>query len=199
MLSSLGRLWLAGVDTDLGAVGAGERRRRVSLPGYPFRRDRHWIDLPAGHPGTPPASVMPPTESAMPPLAVVTTQSVPGRPAPDDEYAVVAGVWRELLGVPEVGPDDDFFELGGHSLLATMILARISELLDVRLPPASLFEAPTVRGLAELARSSRDRPEADDETAQILAEVRGMSEEQLRAELDREDALWADTDRGAIR
>ncbi|MFB6893419.1 amino acid adenylation domain-containing protein [Kitasatospora sp. NPDC056327] len=36
----------------------------------------------------------------------------------------VAHLWSELLGVPEVGPDDDFFDLGGNSLLAMEMLAR---------------------------------------------------------------------------
>src|SRR6185312_5761913 len=44
LLSALGRLWIAGVDVDWKARSAGEGRRRVPLPTYPFERQRFWID-----------------------------------------------------------------------------------------------------------------------------------------------------------
>ncbi len=44
LLESLGKLWLAGVEIDWPRVYATERRRRVSLPSYPFERQRYWID-----------------------------------------------------------------------------------------------------------------------------------------------------------
>jgi acyl transferase domain-containing protein/acyl carrier protein len=43
-LESLGRMWLAGVPVDWSGVHAGERRRRVHLPVYPFERRRYWAD-----------------------------------------------------------------------------------------------------------------------------------------------------------
>lgn len=44
LLGALGRLWLAGVDADEAGFSAGERRRRVPLPTYPFERQRFWIE-----------------------------------------------------------------------------------------------------------------------------------------------------------
>jgi acyl transferase domain-containing protein/acyl carrier protein len=43
LLETLGRLWLHGVGVEWGGVFAGQRRRRVPLPTYPFERRRHWI------------------------------------------------------------------------------------------------------------------------------------------------------------
>ncbi|GAA4552146.1 type I polyketide synthase [Amycolatopsis samaneae] len=39
-----GRLWLSGVGVDWDAYHEGERRSRVPLPGYPFQRERYWIE-----------------------------------------------------------------------------------------------------------------------------------------------------------
>jgi NADP-dependent 3-hydroxy acid dehydrogenase YdfG/acyl carrier protein len=44
--ASLAHLWTAGVTVDWAAFQAGERRRRVRLPTYPFERRRYWVDLP---------------------------------------------------------------------------------------------------------------------------------------------------------
>ncbi|MFP2928166.1 amino acid adenylation domain-containing protein [Pyxidicoccus sp. 3LG] len=68
-------------------------------------------------------------------------------PRTDTERGL-AGLWRELLGVEQVGSRDDFFLLGGHSLLATQLLSRIRSALGVELPLQAVFEA---RTLAEQA------------------------------------------------
>ncbi|MGJ5895323.1 beta-ketoacyl synthase N-terminal-like domain-containing protein [Streptomyces niveiscabiei] len=44
LLTSLGRLWLAGVEPDWDRVNAGETPGRVPLPTYPFERRRYWVD-----------------------------------------------------------------------------------------------------------------------------------------------------------
>ncbi len=44
VLEALGRLWIAGADVDWSGVWAGERRRRVPLPTYPFERRRYWVE-----------------------------------------------------------------------------------------------------------------------------------------------------------
>ncbi|MEU0501732.1 amino acid adenylation domain-containing protein [Nocardia sp. NPDC005998] len=60
----------------------------------------------------------------------------------------VASVFGGLLGVRDVGLDDDFFGLGGNSLLATRAVSRINEALDANVSVRELFEASTVAALS---------------------------------------------------
>ncbi|MGZ4134918.1 MAG: condensation domain-containing protein [Tumebacillaceae bacterium] len=62
---------------------------------------------------------------------------------------VLTDIWEEVLGVEQVGVQDDFSLLGGHLLLAPQVLARVQKTLDVQLPPNALFEAKTIATLAE--------------------------------------------------
>ena len=87
-----------------------------------------------------------------------------GSAAPRTELEItIAGVWRDGLGVAEVGVDDDFFALGGNSLVAVQLIAAVRKATGVRLPMRSLFETPTVAGLAE--RIAHLRATAADEPA----------------------------------
>ncbi|HEX6911067.1 MAG TPA: phosphopantetheine-binding protein, partial [Longimicrobium sp.] len=78
-------------------------------------------------------------------------------PADDLEARLVA-LWRELLGVEEIGVTQDFFELGGNSLLALRLFAQMNRVLGSQLPVAALFAGPTVRQLADALREQQASP-----------------------------------------
>jgi amino acid adenylation domain-containing protein len=69
---------------------------------------------------------------------------------PERIVKALCSIWATLLGLGEVGADDDFFDLGGHSLLATRLVARIGEAFGVQIPLSDLFERSTVGELAEV-------------------------------------------------
>src|SRR5690606_36756906 len=62
----------------------------------------------------------------------------------------IAQFWSELLGVRQPDPDADFFDLGGHSLDAVRLFAKIRKEYATDLPLATLFQAPTLRLLANM-------------------------------------------------
>jgi acyl-CoA synthetase (AMP-forming)/AMP-acid ligase II/acyl carrier protein len=61
----------------------------------------------------------------------------------------LAEVWREVLGLKQVGIHDSFFELGGHSLLATQLISRVREAFQVELQFAAFFQSATIAGMAK--------------------------------------------------
>ncbi|HEX3131055.1 MAG TPA: phosphopantetheine-binding protein, partial [Thermoanaerobaculia bacterium] len=92
--------------------------------------------------------------------------------APEGEVqAKLAAIWAEVLRVERVGATDNFFELGGHSLMATQVLSRVQEAFGVELPLRSMFNTPTVAGLAEtIVQKGLER--ADEEMLlRLLAEL----------------------------
>jgi thioesterase domain-containing protein/acyl carrier protein len=80
--------------------------------------------------------------------------------APRDEIErELVSLWRGLLGVADIGVNDDFFELGGQSLVAVRLFQRIGKKYGVRLPLATLFQAPTIAECATLLRERLGLPE----------------------------------------
>ncbi|MEV6477282.1 amino acid adenylation domain-containing protein [Streptomyces sp. NPDC051657] len=71
------------------------------------------------------------------------------RPARTDLERQLCELFGEILGVADIGIDDDFFALGGHSLLATRLAARVRAARGTELPVRALFDSPTVAQLAD--------------------------------------------------
>jgi amino acid adenylation domain-containing protein/non-ribosomal peptide synthase protein (TIGR01720 family) len=87
-----------------------------------------------------------------PPPAPLHRTFVPPR-TPVEE--LIAAIWAEILELDRVGAEDSFFELGGHSLLATRAISRLRQAFGLEIPVRSLFDAPTVAGMARAVIEAR--------------------------------------------
>lgn len=89
--------------------------------------------------------------------STATHATAPGTSALEDRLTTI---WRDLLGIEEIGPTDNFFDLGGNSFLAVRLMARIQREHGVRVPLAALIGAGTVRTIAMLMGAAQE-PSAD--------------------------------------
>ncbi|HVO61625.1 MAG TPA: amino acid adenylation domain-containing protein [Terriglobales bacterium] len=97
----------------------------------------------------------------------------------------LAEIWRQVLRMEQVGVEDNFFDLGGHSLLATQVIARIRSTFHVQVPLRSLFDTPTVAGLAQQIAAMPQNSE-EEEVARLLQELEELSDEEAERLLGRE-------------
>jgi amino acid adenylation domain-containing protein len=88
----------------------------------------------------------------------------------------LAGFLVKMLGVPRISRNDNFFLLGGHSLLGAQLIAKIQQKFGVELSLRSLFDHPTVSGIAlEITKAIHAKLDAmsEDEARAILGSLSG--------------------------
>jgi amino acid adenylation domain-containing protein len=105
--------------------------------------------------------------------------------APRNEVeTLLVELWQGTFRIQEIGVADNFFELGGHSLLAVQLLKNMNQTFSSKITLKDLFDGPTI---AQLAAKISGTPADSDDAAELealLAEIEGMSADDLRAELD---------------
>jgi phthiocerol/phenolphthiocerol synthesis type-I polyketide synthase E len=152
-LLGLGQLWSAGVDVDWTARH-GDQVHRVTLPGYAFARQRHWIEpaafVPSGDVFGPIGTSVAESQAADPKAGSATD-------ARSQMQATLQRIWSQCLGVESIAPGDNFFELGGDSLLAIGVAMTASR-EGLELTPQDLYDHDSLGALADtlVARYASD-------------------------------------------
>ena len=79
----------------------------------------------------------------------------------------MAQIWSEVLGLPQVGRDDDFFALGGVSLTAIEMLMRTRSAFGIEIPMDAFFRSSTLRETSEIIEE------------RLVAEIASLSDEEV--------------------
>ncbi|MEH1098887.1 amino acid adenylation domain-containing protein [Micromonospora sp. CPCC 205561] len=154
--------WVTGV---LDEPGPAEPGAVVTVPGHPFRRERHWLSAPGGDEVTPAPATAPTTP--------VAGDTAPATVAADPLDTALA-VFADVLGRAATSADDSLFAVGGDSLAALRVVARARSLAGVDVRLGSFMAAPTPRTLAALIRTAASVPvaaEADVGTGPVRGPV----------------------------
>lgn len=174
----IARLWVHGVDMPWALVWQGRAARKTSLPGYPFARERYWMELEQGGDASAPAVAA----AAMPVAPSVdadATDAVASSPrwrfqrlesgAIDTGAAMAPAVKLEAFvrqhiaqrtqrRFDAVDTQANFIELGLDSMAIAELITALGELLRITLPPTLVFKYPEPQRLAAyLAQAYPDR------------------------------------------
>jgi amino acid adenylation domain-containing protein len=99
-----------------------------------------------------------------------------------DTEKQLAAIWEDVLRVERIGIHDNFFDLGGHSLLATQVISRVRNSFQVEIGLRSLFESPTVFGLALLVTQNQD--EQTGRLADVIDQIETVDENNLLTKIE---------------
>ena len=72
---------------------------------------------------------------------------------------MISQIWQNVLNIERVGINDNFFDLGGHSLLGVRLFAQIERKWGQKIPLATLYQAPTIKQLAQIIGQKDWKPD----------------------------------------
>lgn len=84
-------------------------------------------------------------------------------------------LWTQLLGVRDIGMDDDFFALGGDSLIGTLLVSRIHSRIGVKLSTRSVYDHRTIRALAAEVEAALVRQAGTDQLQEVLRSLQHLT------------------------
>ena len=165
LAAALGRWWCLGGTPDWRGYVAHETRRRLALPGYPFARERHWVEA---------ASLAAPVaREAAAPVIEAMAQAAETSTAASDTLPRLLAMIEDVSGV-ELGAGDTqtpWLELGLDSLALTQLALQLQRGFGAKIPFRQIMERyATADALAaRLEELHGDAPPADESAPATIA------------------------------
>jgi iturin family lipopeptide synthetase B len=92
-------------------------------------------------------------------------------------------IWSKLLGVDEIGIDENFFEIGGHSLMAMQLTNRLRSKYQQNITLKDFFKDPTIRGVVKVLGKSLCHDNVQEKIAQNLKKIMSLSDTEISEQL----------------
>ncbi|HEX8139749.1 MAG TPA: SDR family oxidoreductase [Pyrinomonadaceae bacterium] len=114
----------------------------------------------------------------------------------NESERLIADIWQQVLGVQQVGIDDNFFDLGGHSLLMIQVQSKLREALHKEISMVDLFKYPSVGALAEyLNQTNGHKSQTEPEQERIEKQIEALNR---KKELRRERAAFSPAEAASV-
>ncbi|PRX27140.1 thioesterase domain-containing protein [Orenia metallireducens] len=133
LLNLFGSLWTKGLKIDWGKLYSGLSKKHISLPTYPFDKQRFWIE---------------PTQEKTDKLLKQHDSQVNELNKLDVEQKVIE-IWEEFLGEEDIKVNDNYFDLGGESLSAVEIVSELQNVFKIELALNEFMDLQTPKVIAE--------------------------------------------------
>ena len=123
-------------------------------------------------------------------LQAVRTHSLRARPNQPASFIApgkkmeqsIASIWKDVLGIEQIGINDNFFEIGGTSLKAVQVISQIRSQIGADISLVTMFEKPNIQALASLL----DGSESKEASSQSASRQRGEKRRAQRARRGRQ-------------
>ena len=188
VMNALGSLWMAGAQPDWRNLYGTEKRRRVSLPTYPFERKRYWIDAPAAEqsstltasavaaqapPDHPPETHALEGNTELNSNVQISAASAANQSRRTKITAILQQVFEELSGVNVSDADGStsFLEMGFDSLFLTQVTQELHDKFQLKITFRQLLsDLSSIEALSEYIDSKL----APEVLAEPAAPVHGL-------------------------
>ncbi|WP_262704979.1 MULTISPECIES: SDR family NAD(P)-dependent oxidoreductase [Streptomyces] len=163
--------WAEGGDVDWREQDSGGRV--ISLPGYPFAPERHWIAEPASLPVT--------GANTTPPAPATTVSAATTEHDRDTVYETVVAAIGSVLGLPaeEVGLDEHLSDFGFDSISLTELAGMLSDELAISVLPPELYAHTDVASLVAALAARLPAPKRSAQTVAAAPAAGSVAEEPI--------------------
>ncbi|MGD9187374.1 MAG: SDR family NAD(P)-dependent oxidoreductase [Desulfobacteraceae bacterium] len=174
-LHKLAMLWVAGIDISWERIHKERHSRRVSLPTYPFERQRCWIHRTSEF-----ADMQEAKRQHTVNIKTYSEEKSELQKVAHNPMRQTLVQWiSELLKIPEnvLEEDRNLREYGFNSLAGMRLIHRIAERFEVKIPPSKLFEYQTITALSRFLSTMKDvtdriDPQTVDSASEVIADRR---------------------------
>ncbi|MDP4147305.1 MAG: condensation domain-containing protein, partial [Bacillota bacterium] len=147
LLTELGQYYGKGIDLDWNKLYEGDSRKRISIPTYPFLKERHWLNLPHDSGVLKKSNLQGTGNKAVDEIRKIELQGRANGEYSETEMTM-GQIWGSVLGFHSIDVNSDFYEIGGDSIIALNIANTVSKSMNIKIETTDLFKYPSIEKIS---------------------------------------------------